>query len=285
MTRIIVLGVTGMIGHKVYQVISSDSSFDVIGVSRRLLNPETIVEDLRNLSNLKKLLKKIKPDFVINCSGLLIEDSERRPIDAIKLNALLPLSLQKLSKEFKFKFTQISTDCVFSGENGPYSEYDEKDATNIYGKTKSLSEVNDNRNLTIRTSVIGPDYYNDGFELFHWFMNQTDEIFGYKKSLWSGVTTLELAKAIKWSIENEVYGLRNLTSGIPISKYQLLNIINDKTKRDLKITPTDGPAHNKALVDSYEFFYKTEVNYEKIIQEMIDDIVSRKSDYPHYEIF
>ena len=75
MARIIVLGVTGMIGHKVYQEISSDSSFDVIGVSRRLLNSETIVEDLRNLSDLKKLLKSIKPDFVINCSGLLIEDS------------------------------------------------------------------------------------------------------------------------------------------------------------------------------------------------------------------
>ncbi len=284
MSRVLVLGVTGMIGHKVYQVFTEETSFEIHGLSRRSLNSDTIIQDLRDLDSFKILLKRIKPEYVINCSGLLIEDSDRNPIDALRLNALLPLFLKEISNELKFKIIQISTDCVFSGRHGPYKEYAETDATNIYGKTKAISEISDDKNLTIRTSVIGPDLYSDGLELFHWFMHQSNEVFGYTKSFWSGVTTLELARSIIWSIENEITGLRNLTTNNPISKYQLLELINQITKKNMKIIKTDGPYHNKGLINTSNFFYQTEVTYEVIIKKMVQDIISRKSDYPHYKI-
>tara|TARA_B100001142_G_scaffold315754_1_gene354734 strand:+ start:3078 stop:3935 length:858 start_codon:yes stop_codon:yes gene_type:complete len=284
MTKILVLGVTGMIGHKVYQVFSEETPFHILGLSRRPLDSETIIKDLRDFNSLEKALKKIKPEYIINCSGLLIEHSEKSPIDAVKLNALLPLFLKELSSELKFRIVQISTDCVFSGKGGPYKEYSETDATNIYGKTKAISEIKDDKNLTIRTSVIGPDLYEDGLELFHWFMNQSDEVSGFTKSFWSGVTTLELARSIVWSIENDITGLRNLTTNNPISKYQLLTFINQITKMNLKIKKTDGPSHNKGLINTSNFFYEAEVAYEEIIKNMIQDIVSRKSHYPHYKI-
>ena len=284
MARLLVLGVTGMIGHKVFQVVTSNNAFDVCGVSKRSLDSETVLADLREFSDVAKLLKKTKPNFVINCSGLLIEDSEAKAIDAIRLNALLPLYLKELSDEYDFKLIQISTDCVFSGKNGPYKENAQKDATNVYGITKSLSEIDDDRNLTIRTSVIGPDLYNDGQELFHWFMCQEGEISGYKKSLWSGVTTLELAKSIIWSIDNDIKGLRNLTSSSPISKYELLKIMNEETNKHLTINIADGPDHNKSLINSYNFYYESKIDYKTIIKEMIDDIIKRKNDYSHYDL-
>ena len=107
MSRVLVLGVTGMIGHKVYQVFTEETSFEIHGLSRRSLNSDTIIQDLRDLDSFKILLKRIKPEYVINCSGLLIEDSDRNPIDALRLNALLPLFLKEISNELKFKINGI----------------------------------------------------------------------------------------------------------------------------------------------------------------------------------
>ena len=188
--KIMILGSTGMIGHKIHQVLSCNRALSLFNISKSPLNHETMILDFRNLDELQSVILKIKPDIVVNAAGILIEESELRPLEAVHLNAALPLTLNDLSKKLKFKLIHISTDCVFSGNSGPYSVSDIKDANNIYGRTKALGEVHEKSNLTIRTSVIGPDLKSDGKELFSWFMNQSGSVNGFCRSIWSGVTTL-----------------------------------------------------------------------------------------------
>ena len=117
------------------------------------------------------------------------------------------------------KLIHNSTDCVFSGEKGTsYIETDEKDGNGVYAKTKGIGEVISDKHLTIRTSVVGPELKSDGEELFHWFMTQSGTISGYTRAIWSGVTTLELAKAVLWSIENKITGLYHITNNDSICK-------------------------------------------------------------------
>ena len=284
MVQILVLGATGMIGHKMMHVLSHQNNYRVIGASRREYNKDSVIIDIRDFVALKNAIKKIKPNIIVNCCGLLITESEQFIYDAIKLNALLPHFLVDLASANNFKLIQISTDCVFSGKDGPYQENAKKDATDVYGKTKGLGEIDIEKHLTIRTSAIGPDLYDDGKELFHWFVNQKGPVNGYSKSFWSGVTTVELAKSVLWSVENDIEGLKNLTSNKPISKYELLNIINEALGGNSKIRKTEGPCHNKGLVNTTNFFYTSEVNYRDMIVEMVSDIEKRKTLYPHYKI-
>ena len=279
--KILILGSTGMIGHKIYQVLSRNKVLRLSNISRSKLNNETVILDLRNLDELRSAIQNIKPDVVVNAAGILIKDSELRPLDSVQLNAVLPLTLSRLSKKLGFKLIQISTDCVFSGKSGPYSVSDVKDASCIYGRTKALGEVYDECNLTIRTSVIGPDLGSDGVELFTWFMNQSGQINGFSKSMWSGVTTLELAKCIEYCILNEIVGLNHLTSGTSISKYDLLNILNQQCGKKLDINNVDGPINNKTLLAENSFFYTKPQSYSRLIEKMIADICESKC-YPHY---
>jgi dTDP-4-dehydrorhamnose reductase len=144
-----------------------------------------------------------------------------------------------------------------------------------------LGEVNDSSNLTIRTSVIGPDLSEDGQELFNWFMKQTGKVNGFSKSIWSGVTTLELAKCIEYCIFKKIRGLKHLTSGSPISKHELLKEMNKQSGKDLVVNEIGGPDSNKALLPDNDFFYSAPQNYGELVREMFSDI--RVSEiYPHY---
>lgn len=281
--KIMILGSTGMIGHKIHQVLSLNRTLSLFNISKSKLNHETIILDFRNLDELQSVILMIKPDIVVNAAGILIEESELRPLEAVHLNAALPLSLNDLSKKLKFKLIHISTDCVFSGNSGPYSESDIKDANNIYGRTKALGEVHDKSNLTIRTSVIGPDLKSDGKELFSWFMNQSGTVNGFCRSIWSGVTTLELAKCVEYCIFNEITGFKHLTSGTAISKYDLLKMINQQSGKRLVVKRVDGPVSNKVLLTESSFFYSEPQSYCLLIKNMINDIRD-SSIYPHYEL-
>ena len=279
--KVLVLGSTGMIGHKIYQVLSQNKDFEVFNASKSSLNCSTRLVDLRKLRQLEKLLENIKPDIVINASGLLIKDSEENPLDAVKINSVLPLELNNMSKNRSFKIIQISTDCVFSGDSGPYNIADFKDAKTVYGQTKSLGEIIDPIHLTIRTSVIGPDLKFDGGELFNWFMHQSGNVQGYSKSIWSGVTTLELAKCIEHCILNDVTGLHHLSSRKAITKYDLLSLLSNYSIENLFIEKVDGPITNKVLVSDEDPCFQIKKPYKILIEEMINDIVKCQH-YSHY---
>lgn len=281
MKKVLIFGSSGMIGHKVFQVLSSNSDLILFNTSRSKLNDSTECADFREHDQILDIILKVKPDVVVNAAGILIEDSNNNPIEAVALNSMLPLILNALSETYKFKLIQISTDCIFSGDEGPYEVNDIADSKTIYGRTKALGEFINPSNLLIRTSVIGPDLKPNGKELFNWFINQTNSVQGFSKSIWSGVTTLELAKCVEYCILNNINGRHHLSSKNSITKYNLLKLLNGYLKHPVKIIKVDGLVTNKALIQGDESFYKMKKSYSALIKEMVEDILDSDC-YSHY---
>ena len=240
--KILVLGSAGLIGHQVYNSLIDSDNYELYNISyRNKIQDDTIILDVRDEQIFLDKITSIRPHYIVNCIGILINRSDADPENATFLNSYMPHRLARLADKIDAKLIHISTDCVFSGDKRePYVETDEKDGRGIYAKTKGLGEVVNDKHLTLRTSVVGPELKNDGKELFHWFMSQKSDISGFTKAIWSGVTTIELAKAVKWSIDNSITGLYHVTNNSSISKYELLKLFQKHTKKNINIKPVDG---------------------------------------------
>ena len=169
-------------------------------------------------------------------------------------------------------------------KKSPYIETDEKDGKDSYGITKALGEVICENHLTIRTSVVGPEIINGSEELFHWFMNQSGVIEGFTKAIWSGVTTIELAKAIKWFIDNNTTGLYHLTNGIPVNKYDLLHLFKNYTNKNIEIRKVEGIATNKSFIDTRKEINYLLPTYNQMISDMVTLIKNNRTLYGHYNL-
>jgi len=282
--KVLVLGSTGLIGHQVYNYLKSKSDYELSNVSyRKKLQDDTILLDVRNEKKLVDTIKKIKPQYIINCIGVLINGANANPENAIFINAYMPHRLARLADEIGAKLIHISTDCVFSGnKNEPYIETDEKDGKDTYAKTKGLGEIINDKHLTLRTSVVGPELKSDGEELFHWFMTQSGSINGFKKAIWSGVTTLELAKAVHWAIENEITGLYHVTNNKSINKNDLLNLFKKYTKKDIEIVAIDGKAVDKSFIDTRQGMNYSIPDYDEMIEKLVNLINTNRELYAQY---
>ena len=267
MKKILILGAAGMAGHVIYTYFKNIGDYEVFGsVNQESFNDIKLKIDISDLDQVKRAIENIKPDIIINCIGMLIRSSKKYPDKTIYANSFFPNYLARLSSEYSFKLIHISTDCVFSGKSGAYVEDSFKDATDVYGLSKSLGEIDDDHNLTIRTSIIGPELKKDGEGLFHWFMNQKGEISGYKSNFWSGVTTLELAKFIYWQIKNPKTGIIHLTNNQKISKFELLTLINEIHQMSLSINSDKDYVCDKSFLNTKIKEYKVE-SYEKMLSE------------------
>ena len=283
--KVLILGSTGLIGHQVYNYLQASGEYELHNISyRKKLNEDTILIDARDESKLIKQIIDINPNYIINCIGKLISESNKDSESAIFLNAYLPHRLVRLADKIQAKFIHISTDCVFSGDKKkPYIESDEKDGRGIYAKSKGLGEVISKEHLTLRTSVVGPELKTDGEELFHWFMNQKGEISGFTKAIWSGVTTYELAKAVKWAICHNIRGLYHVTNNETISKYELLKLFQKHTKKDIIIRPVDGKNIDKSFLDTRLLINYKIPSYDKMISAMANIVAINKSLYSQYK--
>ena len=282
--KVLILGSTGLIGHQIFNHLKKDKNYQLFNIAHRTkLQEDTILLDATNEKYLVEEIRNIEPKFIINCIGILISSSEKDPKRAIFLNAYLPHRLEILANEIEAKLIHISTDCVFSGnKKKPYHETDTKDGIDIYAKTKGLGEIINNKHLTLRTSVVGPELKPDGEELFHWFMKQESEVNGFAKSIWSGVTTLELAKAVKWAILNNITGLYHVTNNSTINKYELLNLFKKYTKKNINIKKIDGRNVDKSFIDTRNLMNYEIPSYEKMISDMTDLIKKNKKLYSQY---
>ncbi len=224
-TKCLVLGGEGMLGHMIVKYIKALPEFEVSFTTRN--EKKGIYFDAyQDFDKIIPILDKVKPDLVINCIGVVpsfINKSNKGMV--VFLNSYLPYRLATVCRLSGAKLFHISTDCVFSGEEGNYTEESNLTPTDFYGLTKATGEVNDDYHLTIRTSIIGPELNNSKNGLMEWFLSQKNkEVGGYTGVIWSGVTTLELAKKIIEMYDKEVTGLINIISK-PISKYDLLCLI------------------------------------------------------------
>ena len=284
--KVLVLGSTGLIGHQVFNYLIKTEKYELSNIAyRKKLNHETILCDVRNQDKFIEIVKSLSPDVIINCIGILIKGANLDPENAIFLNAYFPHRLMSLADELKSKLIHISTDCVFSGaKEMSYIEKDFKDGKDTYAKSKGLGEIMNKNHLTLRTSVVGPELKRDGEELFHWFMSQTGEVNGFTKAIWSGVTTLILAKVVDWAIEHEITGLYHVTNNNSIDKYSLLCLIKKYTKKNISIIPVEDKKPNKSFIDTRNELDFIIPSYEVMIRKMIDMMLQNKEIYEQYKL-
>ena len=184
------------------------------------MDEDSIILDLfNNVGRLDRLIENRSPDVIVNCVGLLPAECNAHPNKAAYLNGFLPRHLATQCRTI-----HISTDCVFSGKMGSYMETSDRDAQSIYGLSKSMGEIDDDKSLTIRTSIVGPEIKEGGTGLLAWFQRQNDDVKGWANAFWNGVTTLELAKFVEFGLEEGLTGLCHLHSKAPVSKFQLLKL-------------------------------------------------------------
>lgn len=285
MKKILVLGSTGMAGHLI-TLYFKEHGYDVTAYSKKPFPYcPNIVGNVLNADHFKSILLGSDYDVVINCIGILNRTAEDNQALAAYLNAYLPHLVADTLKDKETKLIHMSTDCVFAGNTGPYYEKSLRDGLSFYDRSKALGEVVDNKNLTFRNSIIGPDTNESGIGLFNWFMKQSGSIKGYTKAMWTGVSTLTLAKAMEQAIKEDLTGLYNLVNNESISKYDLLCLFNRHFKHsELKIVPDDKVAIDKSLRCKREDFTFVVPPYEQQVIEMKAWIEDHKGFYPHYRL-
>ena len=282
--RYLVLGAGGMAGHIITNYLLEQGE-DVEGLELRNLSYcKTYVVDATKFDDVKKIIEENDYDIVINCIGLLNQTAENNVDLAILLNSYLPHFLAKITKDMKTRIIHMSTDCVFSGKRGHYTEEDLPDGETYYDRTKALGELNDSKNLTFRNSIIGPDINENGIGLFNWFMKQSGEINGFEKSIWTGVTTLTLAKAMHKASYEGLTGLYNLVNNETINKYELVSLFNKYSNKNLTINKVDGIIHDKSLYRTRNDFSFVVPTYEEQVREMFEWINSHENLYSYHLI-
>lgn len=285
--KILVLGSKGMAGHVVLHYLL-ERGLRVHDVARdhQFFEPKWCL-DVRDLTTLGKVIEENGYTHVVNCVGVLNQAVDNNPAEGILLNSYLPHFLATTLDKVGGRLIHISTDCVFSGEKGNYTENDRKDGYTLYAQTKSVGEVTYGDHLTIRTSIIGPELKQNGIGLMHWFLQQQGNIKGYTNAYWSGVTTLELAKTIFWDLEQQqLKGLIHLTNNKKISKYKLLGLLQQEIGND-KITGIDPyPDYytDKSLVNTRADMSYLVPDYPKMLAELKDWIARDNITYKLYDV-
>ena len=283
MTKLIVLGATGLLGNTLLKYFSKQSNIKCYGIIRKnsdidklksIKNVKLYKIDYKNQNNIIKVFNKIKPNLIINCIGVVKQLTHKNQLsEIIRINSFLPHYLTELANvKSKTRFIQFSTDCVFSGTKGKYKETDFPGAQDIYGRSKLLGELTYPNTLTLRTSIIGHELQTK-YSLLSWFLDQKKPIKGYKNAIFSGLTALEIAKFLdKFIIPNKKLNGTYHLSGNTINKYDLLNLIKSVYKKDIKIIIDKKVKINRSLNSNLiqkHTGYKPR-NWTKLIQEMFE---------------
>ena len=234
--RILILGENTMVGH-------------VVGMYFKEHNHQVApYNSLWNVNELKEMLSGNSFNAVINCVAVVNQDAENDKVKAIEINSLLPHCLEKMTAETDTVVVHRSTDCIFSGIKGGYKLEDFPDGTSFYAKSKALGEIVNSKDITIRTSLVGPEIEKDGRGLFNWFYNQQGKIDGFANSIWTGLTTLEFAKGIEWMLNNKKHGIFQLVPETAISKYNLLLLFEKYYPGNRTISRINNAYVDKSLV-------------------------------------
>jgi dTDP-4-dehydrorhamnose reductase len=282
--KVLVVGGSGMLGHKLVQVLSE--SFDVSTTIRGSLQKYEKFElfrrqqtfeniNVENIDSVKGVVEAVKPNVLINAIGVIKQiPTAKDTIKTLTINSIFPHRLAELAREFQFRLINIGTDCVFSGNKGNYVETDVPDASDLYGKSKQLGEVTAENCLTLRTSIIGRELFT-AHSLVEWFLSNRDgTVKGYRKAVFSGFPTIVLAEILANIIENHptLEGLYHVSSQ-PINKHDLLNLIKKFYRLEIEIEPFDDFQIDRSL-DSTKFRRATGFepsDWSDMIERMAED--------------
>jgi dTDP-4-dehydrorhamnose reductase len=287
--KVLILGVSGLLGNTLMLSIVNNSKYKVLGTCRTQSNNKFYLKykknliknfSINNLKKIEKIVKKFKPDYLVNCIGITNKDVQKTTIfNTFFINFYLPQFLNSLSKKNNFKFFHISTDCVFNGKNKSYREDSFKSAVDLYGISKSFGEelsMHENT-VILRTSIIGHEVnYKKG--LLEWFLCQNKQVNGFYNAIYSGVTTNELSQiVIKLFKLGNINGLYQISSK-PIRKYDLLMMIKKIYNRSIKIKKNLS-INKKLILNSSKFKNDTKI----IINCWETQLTSMKLFYEKYQ--
>lgn len=256
--KVAVLGVSGMLGSTAFRILSRRFPGEVCGTARShaarsAFSPEAAAQivtglDVQDFDALAGFLQGARPAVILNCIGVVKQlASANDPLTVIPVNALLPHRLARLANLVGARLIHVSTDCVFSGRKGSYVEADIPDAEDLYGRSKLLGEVDYDNAITLRTSIIGREVGSRN-GLVEWFLSQQDRVQGYRRAIFSGLTTDELVRVIIEHVlpNNGLHGVYHVSVD-PISKLELLSIIKTIYSHPAQIDPDDRVAIDRSL--------------------------------------
>lgn len=283
--KFFVCGCNGMAGHTI-SLYLQEQGHEVYGFD--LKESKYIKSFAGNAFNTETIAKAIKEgnyDTVINCIGVLNQFAEQNHALAAFLNCYFPHFLAKTTEGTDTQVIHMSTDCVFSGKKGSYVENDFQDGETFYDRSKALGELNDAKNITLRNSIVGPDINPNGIGLLNWFLHQEGQINGYTKAIWTGQTTLQLAKTMEQAAKERAHGLVNAVPDHGINKYELCKLFNHYFRNDaITINPVEGVNADKSLKrTNFEFGYLIP-DYEVMVAELAEWVKKHKDMYPHYNL-
>lgn len=255
--RILVVGASGMLGTAMLRAFVGRAGYKVVAATRSMSSPlKAIVEnadvitgfDALSSDSLQQVIAQARPNVIINAVGLIKQLSGGNSVsEAVPINTLLPHRLQTLAEIAGARLVHVSTDCVFSGRKGGYTEADEADASDVYGMSKYLGEVDARNSITLRTSIIGHELASAN-GLVEWFLSQDQAIKGFTRAIFSGLPTDELARVVRDFVlpMPELTGLYHV-SAEPIAKYDLLKLVGKVYGHDIDIVPDDALQIDRSL--------------------------------------
>ena len=281
--KFLVLGCNGMAGHMI-SLYLKEQGHNVFGFDRvKSQYIESVAGDARDAEFVRNLIGKNQYDSVINCIGILNQFAERNKALATYLNSYFPHFLADVTSETDTQVIHMSTDCVFSGKRGEYTETDLRDGETFYDRSKALGELEDDKNITLRNSIVGPDINPKGIGLMNWFMQQKGPISGYTKAMWTGQTTLQLAKTMEAAAKEKAHGLYNTVPDHSICKYDLLQLFNRYLRNGkIEISPIEGINADKSLKRTRFDFGCRIPDYDVMVAELADWVLTHKDMYRHY---
>jgi dTDP-4-dehydrorhamnose reductase len=275
-----------MAGHMI-SIYLNEQGHNVTGFARKE-SPyvKTIVGDAKDTKLLKKVIDEGQYDTVINAIGVLNRFAEENHENAVFLNSYLPQYLAKITEGTKIQIIHMSTDCVYCGDRGGYREHDFPDGKLFYDRSKALGEIDDGKNVTFRNSIVGPDPNPNGIGLVNWFLQQHERVKGYKNAIWTGQTTLQLAKTMENASIQRIHGLYNMVPECSISKYDLLILFNKYLRNDsIEIVGEENFKIDKSLIrTNFEMFSYKIPEYEQQIIELGEWMRQHRELYPHYNL-
>ncbi|MBR6055414.1 MAG: sugar nucleotide-binding protein [Bacteroidales bacterium] len=280
--RVFVIGCNGLIGH-VIALYFKERGHVVSGYDPELAD---FVPQYRGSyysgSQIEAAIKEFKPDAIINCTAVVNQTAEDNKAEAAYINTYFPHLLEGLTAQTGIVVVHRSTDCIFSGAKGQYVLEDTPDATSFYARTKAVGELDNNKDITIRVSLIGPALKDDDGSLLNWYLKQQGSVNGYMNAIWTGLTTLEYAKTVENLLNQNAHGVFQAAPDSPVSKFQLISLFEKYFPAGRSIVPVNNKRVDKSLVPFWGNYHIKIKDYEPQIIEMKEWIESHPDLYPAY---
>lgn len=280
--KFLVIGCNGMVGH-VVALHLQEKGHNVLGYDEdESALVQCAVGSPKDTDNIDKIISEGEFDAVINCTAVINQFAEEDKAKAAFINSYLPHFLESITADTSTIVVHRSTDCIFSGSRGSYGLNDTPDAASFYARTKAIGELVNDKDITIRTSLVGPEQEEDGISLLNWFLKQHGDVKGFANAIWTGLTTIEFAREIEYLVEHKAHGVFQCVPSNAISKYELLKLFDDRFPGDRKMVKVDNQRVDKSLIQEIGNYGMIVPSYETMMDEMAQWIHDHASLYPEY---